>query len=123
MQAAFHQELGFSTAYQFHRLRRGGVAVRHVDNANLSKMDRARRRDLTDLCRRADENGDDQSLVGGLDGAGERRRARRDAPRPSLPDQGCDTWPAVLRTFPFQSLIHEFLVQRLGPAAESSDRS
>ena len=73
VQASLHQELGFSTANQFHRLSRGSMAVRHVDNANLTKMDRACRRDLPDLVGRTDENGDDQSLLGSVDGACERR--------------------------------------------------
>ena len=91
VQAAFHQELGLALPNQFHRLCRRGMAVRHVDNASLAKMDPVGRRDLPDFCGRADQNGDDQSLA-----RRPRRRprapfARRDAPRPSAPAQGCGT--------------------------------
>ena len=72
VQAAFHQELGLALSNQLHRLCCRGMAVRRVDDASVAKVDAVGRRNFPKFCSRADENGDNQPLLGGLDGARER---------------------------------------------------
>ena len=50
VQAAFHQQLGLALTNQLHRLGRGRVAVRRVDDPQLPEVDPARSRDVRGSC-------------------------------------------------------------------------
>ena len=73
VQTPLHQQLRLALPHELHGLRGRGLAVRRVDDAGLPEGEAGLRGDLRDLLRRADENGRDQSLLGGFERAGERR--------------------------------------------------
>ena len=77
VQAPLHEQLGLTQAHELHGLGRRCVAVRRVDQADLTELDSVLLRDVADLLRRTDEDGRDQALRAGFDGAGQRRRVAR----------------------------------------------
>ena len=72
VQAALHQELGPTRAYQLHRPSRGLVTVRRVDDLDIPKRDLRLLGDVLDPVRRANQDGEDEALVRRGDGPGQR---------------------------------------------------
>ena len=72
MQAALHQQLALGLANQLDSLRRGRIAVRHVDDLEAADVQVVLARHGRDLCRRSDKDRNDDARFGRLDGAAQR---------------------------------------------------
>ena len=77
VQAALHQRRGLAFPHQRHRLGRGIVAVRRLDDRQVGNVDAVPRRHLADAGRRADQDRLDQTQLARLHGAAERHLVAR----------------------------------------------
>src|SRR5690348_13570117 len=83
MQASLHEQLALALPDQLDRLGGGRVAVRHVENSKRRDVEIVVARDFCDFLRRADEGWNDDTRLGSLDGAAQRRLIAR------VHDDGC----------------------------------
>ena len=67
MQASLHQQLGLAGTDELDSLLGGGLAVRHVDDLDLTEVERKHLRHRGDLALGTDENGSDQPGLARLD--------------------------------------------------------
>ena len=77
MQAALHQRRGLAFPYQGHRLGRGIVAMRRLDDRQTGDVDAVSRRHIADAGRRPNQDRLDQTQLARLHRATERHLVAR----------------------------------------------